>query len=77
MAHRGPKNQARFREITTAITHLCDVLGEAIYESLARQDEATYYGRQCRITTPIHFYLLHKTVETISVALLLGRLGPG
>jgi hypothetical protein len=31
---------AAFPEITTAITHLRDVLGEATYESLTRKGEA-------------------------------------
>jgi hypothetical protein len=30
---------AAFREITTAITHLRDVLGDPAYESLARRGE--------------------------------------
>src|SRR6516165_1814594 len=33
----------------------------------------THYGRQCRITTLIFFYLLHIRVESTSVALLLDR----
>ena len=32
-------SEATFPEITTAITHLRDVLGEATYESLARKGE--------------------------------------
>ncbi len=35
----SPLSSAAFPEITTAITHLRDVLGEATYESLARQGE--------------------------------------
>jgi predicted ATPase len=35
----NPRAAAAFREITTAITHLRDVLGEATYESLARKGE--------------------------------------
>jgi hypothetical protein len=35
----GPFSASAVPEITTAITHLRDVLGEATYESLARKDE--------------------------------------
>jgi hypothetical protein len=35
----SPIAAAAFPEITTAITHLRDVLGEATYESLARKGE--------------------------------------
>ena len=35
----NPLAVAAFPEITTAITHLRDVLGEATYESLARKGE--------------------------------------
>ena len=35
----SPITAAAFPEITTAITHLRDVLGEATYESLARKGE--------------------------------------
>jgi hypothetical protein len=35
----GPFSAAAFPEITTPITHLRDVLGEATYESLARKGE--------------------------------------
>ena len=35
----NPMAAAAFPEITTAITQLCDVLGEATYESLARKGE--------------------------------------
>jgi hypothetical protein len=35
----SPFSAAAFPEITTAITHLRDVLGEATYESLARKGE--------------------------------------
>jgi predicted ATPase len=35
----SPFSAAAFPDITTAITHLCDVLGEATYESLARKGE--------------------------------------
>ena len=36
----SPLSSAAFPEITTAITHLRDILGEATYESLARKGEA-------------------------------------
>ena len=36
----SPMAAAAFPEITTAITQLCNVLGEATYESLARKGEA-------------------------------------
>jgi hypothetical protein len=36
----SPFSAAAFPEVTTAITHLRDVLGEATYESLARRGEA-------------------------------------
>jgi hypothetical protein len=35
----SPHTASAFPEITTAITHLRDVLGEATYESLARKGE--------------------------------------
>jgi predicted ATPase len=35
----SPMAAAAFPEITTAITHLCDVLGDQAYESLARKGE--------------------------------------
>ena len=35
----SPLSAAAFPEITTAITHLRDVLGDATYESLARKGE--------------------------------------
>ena len=35
----SPFSASAFPEITTAITHLRDVLGEATYESLARKGE--------------------------------------
>ena len=38
---RSPLTASAFPEITTAINHLRDVLGEATYESLARKGETT------------------------------------
>jgi hypothetical protein len=35
-----PLSAAAFHEITAAIAHLCEVLGEAKYESLARKGES-------------------------------------
>jgi hypothetical protein len=35
----SPLSRAAFPEITTAITHLRDVLGDPVYESLARKGE--------------------------------------